>query len=169
MDSRPARRLFTVRAGPGGPAPADPERPALRPEQVAARLRSRFAPFAEEVTQNKGNIIVLIGVQTLQREFLSWINRLFKKKLESEPTPRVPEISPSKAEALLRMLDKAQAVEPCCEDVHNLLDHFTEIAARGEDTHRLMPQVHLHMELCPDCQEEFEALLRILQTATESP
>ena len=100
---------------------------------------------------------------------MSWINRLFKQKSIIETTPGTPEIPLSKAEALLRLLDKTQEEELCCEDVHSLLDAFAEMAASGEDTRQIMPQVHLHMELCPDCQEEFEALLCILQAAAEKP
>lgn len=99
---------------------------------------------------------------------MSRINRLFKKKSKSEPALKVPEIPLSKAEALLRMLEKTQEEELCCEDVHSLLNTFAEMVARGEDTRQIMPQVHLHMEFCPDCQEEFEALVHILQAAETS-
>jgi predicted anti-sigma-YlaC factor YlaD len=33
---------------------------------------------------------------------------------------------------------------------------------RGEDTASLMPLVEHHLKMCPDCREEVEALLRIL-------
>jgi hypothetical protein len=100
---------------------------------------------------------------------MSWINRLLMKKNKSETTPGVPEIPLLKAENLLHLLDKTQEKELCCEDVHSLLEAFAEMTARGEDTRQIMPQVHLHMELCPDCQEEFEALLCILKAAAETP
>jgi predicted anti-sigma-YlaC factor YlaD len=50
--------------------------------------------------------------------------------------------------------------------VHRLLDQFAEAVLRGEDVARLMPLVQRHLDMCPDCREEFEALLRILKAGS---
>jgi hypothetical protein len=34
---------------------------------------------------------------------------------------------------------------------------------RGEDVAHLMPLVQRHLELCPDCREEHEALMQALE------
>ena len=64
---------------------------------------------------------------------------------------------------LVGMLGRTQDVEYTCDDVYRLLDEFAEAVVRGEDVARLMPLVQLHLDLCPDCREEFEALLRVLR------
>lgn len=64
------------------------------------------------------------------------------------------------------MLAHTQVVEYSCDEVLALLDQFAEMVVRGEDAARLMPLVQHHLEMCGDCREEFEALLRILQAST---
>jgi len=73
------------------------------------------------------------------------------------------ELSSSQAERMLKMIQKTQEVELSCDDVHKLLAHYTEMALRGEDAAAILPLVRRHLELCPDCMEEYEALARILQ------
>lgn len=64
---------------------------------------------------------------------------------------------------LVRMVARTREMEYTCEDTYRLLDQFAEAVARGQDAAKLMPLVQQHLELCPDCREEFEALLRVLQ------
>jgi hypothetical protein len=61
-----------------------------------------------------------------------------------------------------QQIEMTQAVEYSCDDVHRLLDQFAEAVLRGEDAAKLMPLVQSHLDMCPDCREEFEALMRIL-------
>lgn len=63
---------------------------------------------------------------------------------------------------LAQMLAQTRETEYSCDDVHRLLDQFAEAVARDEDVSGLMPLVQQHLDMCPDCREEFEALLRIL-------
>lgn len=44
--------------------------------------------------------------------------------------------------------------------------HFTmlgEAALDGADIHDILPQVAAHVAHCPDCREEYEALLAVLR------
>jgi len=56
-----------------------------------------------------------------------------------------------------------QETEYFCNEVHSLMDQYVEACIECEDLSLLMPLVQHHLKLCLDCQEEFEALLRILQ------
>ena len=58
------------------------------------------------------------------------------------------------------MVAQTQEQELGCDEVYALLDVFAERVSRGEDVATLMPLVHHHLQMCPDCREEFEALLR---------
>jgi predicted anti-sigma-YlaC factor YlaD len=67
-----------------------------------------------------------------------------------------------------RQIAMTEASEYSCEDVHQLLDQFAEAVLRGEDAARFMPLVHKHLEMCTDCREEFEALLRVLRASAHT-
>lgn len=51
-----------------------------------------------------------------------------------------------------------------CEEAFALLDEYVEMVADAEEAERLMPLVKNHLDLCPDCRDEFEVLLHILKT-----
>ncbi|NPV57547.1 MAG: hypothetical protein HPY76_12860 [Anaerolineae bacterium] len=56
-----------------------------------------------------------------------------------------------------------QPGEIACDEVDSLMDGFAEIMARGEDASRIMPLVRLHIDHCPECREELEALLAVIE------
>lgn len=70
---------------------------------------------------------------------------------------------------LLPQLEDTREVELSCDDVLAVLDQFTEATLHGEDAATLMPLVQHHLDHCPDCHEEFEALLRVLKNSNADP
>ena len=68
-----------------------------------------------------------------------------------------------KLKTMVRGVARTQEIEYSCDDTYRLLDEFAEAVVQGKDAARLMPLVQQHLELCPDCREEFEALLRVLR------
>jgi hypothetical protein len=72
-------------------------------------------------------------------------------------------LSPVSLAVLGREIASAQEVEYDCSDVYKLLDQFAEAVLRGEDIAPWMPLIRAHLERCPDCRAEFEALLLTLQ------
>ncbi|MGH2606393.1 MAG: hypothetical protein ACRDG5_07350 [Anaerolineales bacterium] len=74
-------------------------------------------------------------------------------------------LSPSAASVLGREIASTQEVEYDCSDVYRLLDQFAEAVLRGEEVSPWMPLIRAHLERCPDCRDEFEALMRILRKA----
>jgi hypothetical protein len=73
--------------------------------------------------------------------------------------------SPELLQKMLGQLENTQDVELTCDEVLELMDQFAEASLRGEDVARMMPLVQHHLTMCPDCREEYEALLRILKAA----
>ena len=69
----------------------------------------------------------------------------------------------------LKMLVRATAAtedrEIGCDEAYESLDRFAEMVARGEDPSTIMPLVKHHLDMCGNCREEFEALLRILRAS----
>ena len=82
-------------------------------------------------------------------------------------TGNMPQLAfpPVTVTKLIRQVERTQEVEYACEKVHRLLDQFAEAVMRGEDAAHLMPLVQRHLDMCPDCREEYEALLRILKAS----
>ena len=83
----------------------------------------------------------------------NWLNRHSRKKMP--PSPAV-------MQKLLHMLAGTQQNEISCDEVYAVLDQFAEAARRGENLLVFMPLVRQHLDMCPDCREEYEAVLRML-------
>lgn len=80
---------------------------------------------------------------------------------DKKSNPRMD--SPDMVESLVNMLAITEEQEISCDDVHELLDQFTELKMRGGDVAQFMPLVQRHLDLCPDCREEHEALMQALE------
>jgi hypothetical protein len=65
-------------------------------------------------------------------------------------------------EQLSKALANTREEEYTCEEVYRLIDQYVELVARGEDVSHLMPLVQYHLEMCSDCREEMEALMRTI-------
>jgi len=64
---------------------------------------------------------------------------------------------------VLEMIAHTQNRELLCDEVYALIDQFAEMKMRGEDPTHLIPLVQQHLDMCPDCREEYEALLEALR------
>ena len=70
--------------------------------------------------------------------------------------------SPALAVDMARRLARTLPAEYSCAEVYELLDQFAEAQLRGENVAALLPLVQQHLDMCPDCRQEYEALLRVL-------
>jgi len=68
-----------------------------------------------------------------------------------------------KMQKMLKMLSNTRDVELSCDDVFAVLDQFTELAAQGEDVAKLMPLIKQHLDMCPDCRDEYKVLENIVR------
>lgn len=98
---------------------------------------------------------------------MKWLNKIFKPKRVSSLKPSTMDISSEQAKKMLMMIEETKENELSCDEVHSLLDQYAEMTIRGENAADLLPLVHYHLEMCPDCKEEYEALTRILQSPME--
>jgi len=78
---------------------------------------------------------------------------------------RMPVQGRAELEQFFRMLAETREIELICDDIYQIVDQYAELLARGEDVRQLMPLVAYHLEMCKDCHEELEALMRILQAS----
>ena len=92
-------------------------------------------------------------INKMMKSIFDWFRRRFKKWYQ--PNPMTLE--------LLQSLAMTEEHEISCDDVFAVLDQFVEAVRRGENPLLLMPLVRQHLDMCPDCREEYEALLRMVQ------
>lgn len=64
---------------------------------------------------------------------------------------------------LIQQLMLTEDEELDCQQVYQVVDVYAEMSARGEDVSAVLPMVKHHLEMCKDCMEEYEALMRILE------
>jgi hypothetical protein len=70
----------------------------------------------------------------------------------------------------VRVLEGVRVKDMPCSQVFAVLDEYVEKEVRGGQAASLMPLLREHLDLCPDCCEEYEALLRVLeQRSTPAP
>ena len=77
-------------------------------------------------------------------------------------------ISETTLRRLLEQIVRTQSEELDCGQLYQLLDEYVEHATLAKEAAPLIPLVEGHLDLCPDCCEEYEMLLRILNADSPS-
>ncbi len=67
----------------------------------------------------------------------------------------------------LRVLEEVRSEELDCDEIFSKLDEYVERQADKRDAAELMPLIREHLDLCPECCEEYEALLKVIEEAEE--
>lgn len=65
---------------------------------------------------------------------------------------------------ILPMLANTEKQELDCDQVFEVLDIYAEAELAKEDAAALLPLVKHHLSMCADCEEEYQALIRILES-----
>jgi hypothetical protein len=61
-------------------------------------------------------------------------------------------------ERWLRNIYETQDEEISCTECFDLVSRFVELEATGQDAAAKLPQVTQHLNQCPACRDEYEAL-----------
>jgi len=77
----------------------------------------------------------------------------------------------SRFENWLRNIYETQDEEISCTECFDLVSHFVELEAAGENAAAKMPQLKQHLEQCRACHDEYETLrdLRRLEDEGGAP
>ena len=67
----------------------------------------------------------------------------------------------------LRVLEQVREEELSCKEIHAKLDEYVELKIKKEDAAHIMPLIREHLDLCPECCEEYEALLDIVEKSSQ--
>lgn len=74
-----------------------------------------------------------------------------------------PEFADALVTNLIRRLQNTHEEELSCDEVFALVDEYAEANQRGEDVASLKPLIRHHLDMCRECDEEYQALLQILE------
>ncbi len=70
-------------------------------------------------------------------------------------------------EGFLRLLESVRLEEMPCSQVFARLDEYVEKEVRDHAAAELMPLLREHFDLCDECCDQYEALLRILEQSSQ--
>lgn len=74
-----------------------------------------------------------------------------------------PEFTENAVKDLMRRLQNTHEEELSCDEVFALVDEYAEANQRGEDVASLKPLIRHHLDMCRECDEEYQALLQVLE------
>jgi len=74
-----------------------------------------------------------------------------------------PETNNAMVKDLMRKLLITHEEELSCDEVFALVDEYAEASQRGEDVDSLKPIIRWHLDMCRECDEEYQALLQVLE------
>jgi len=80
------------------------------------------------------------------------------RKLRGEPA-----LSDELVTRIMHRLVVTDDEELSCDEVFALVDEYAEASQRGENVASLKPLIRHHLDTCRECDEEYQALLSILE------
>lgn len=96
---------------------------------------------------------------------MMWLQSLFKSLRASlDPARRHDPMSPGmpSPEQMMGMIAATTEDEIDCGQAFELMHQYADLVDSGQDAAALLPTVHKHIEICKDCRQELEALLRAI-------
>ena len=67
---------------------------------------------------------------------------------------------------ILRVLETMPDEEINCDELYARLDEYVDREVDQKDAAQIMPIIREHLDICPECCEEYEALLEVLNKST---
>jgi len=69
---------------------------------------------------------------------------------------------------ILRVLESAHDENMSCSELYEKLDEYVELEMDKKDASEIMPLIREHLDFCPDCCDEYEALLDVLSKSSKT-
>jgi chemotaxis regulatin CheY-phosphate phosphatase CheZ len=88
------------------------------------------------------------------------------QQIRSKLNPQ-PELTEEVVVKFLNILEQARAEELSCSEIHARLDEFVENEVETHEAAKIAPLIREHLDMCPDCCEEYEALLAVVAHTKE--
>jgi hypothetical protein len=71
-------------------------------------------------------------------------------------------------QGFLRVLEQVREEELSCKEINAKLDEYVELKIKKENAAHIMPLIREHLDLCPECCEEYEALLDVVEKSSQN-
>src|SRR5574340_196854 len=71
-------------------------------------------------------------------------------------------------QGILRLLESVEGQGLSCSEVFALLDQYVERELKDHEAASVMPMLREHFDSCPDCCDEYEALLDAVEGTSAS-
>ena len=84
------------------------------------------------------------------------------QKVRNRISPQ-EQISNAAVLGFLRVLETVDTEEITCDELYGKLDQYVELQVDKKDAARIMPLMREHLDVCPECCEEYETLLRVVE------
>ena len=68
----------------------------------------------------------------------------------------------------LRTLERVEREDITCDELYQKLDEYVEREVDKSDAAHIMPLMREHLEICPECCEEYEALLHVVKASEDN-
>ena len=75
-------------------------------------------------------------------------------------------IKPDPLQRIIKAIQETRSDEIDCGECFDELDQFAETVLAGKSAEEAMSLVQDHLNRCPNCHEEYEALLAALKSMT---
>ena len=84
------------------------------------------------------------------------------QSVKNRVSPR-EELSTIAVLGFLRVLENLDKEEVTCDELYSHLDEYVEREVNVHDAAHIMPLIREHLDVCPGCCEEYEALLNVVE------
>src|ERR1044071_6145768 len=88
--------------------------------------------------------------------------RALIRKIRNGISPQ-EELSNEVVLGFLRVLETVDNEEISCDELYEKLDVYVEREVDKKDAAHIMPLMREHLDICPECCEEYEALLHVIK------
>ena len=88
------------------------------------------------------------------------------KKVRNSISPQ-EQLSNEAVLGFLRVLEKVDKEEISCGELYTKLDEYVDRQIDKKDADRIMPLMREHLNICPECCEEYEALLHVIELTVD--
>lgn len=85
------------------------------------------------------------------------------QKIRNTISPHPAPLSNEAVLGLLRVLETAENEMITCDELYDKLDEYVEREVDQKDAAQLMPVIREHLDKCPGCCDEYEALLDVVE------
>lgn len=86
--------------------------------------------------------------------------------LKDKLSPREP-LQDEVVVRFFKLLEQIREEDMSCDDMYRQLDEFVEEEVKSKDAAKIMPLIQEHIDFCSDCEDEYQALLRVLENTRE--